>query len=111
MAKPNLSRMNVESLLDLRKRIDEALLERRAMLEQQLEQIAGQPVIRGRPRGRGSALKGRKVAPKYRGLSGETWTGRGRQPKWVDVALKEGKKLEDFLIGKSGRKKKRRSKR
>lgn len=39
------------------------------------------------------------VAPKYRdSASGATWTGRGKQPKWIVEALKSGKKLEDFKI-------------
>lgn len=39
------------------------------------------------------------VAPKYRDTStGATWTGRGKQPKWLAASLKIGKKLEDFKI-------------
>lgn len=46
-----------------------------------------------------SSQAGRKVPPKYRNpASGETWTGRGLQPKWVQAALASGKKLEDFAI-------------
>ena len=30
--------------------------------------------------------------------SGLTWTGRGRQPKWVVEALASGKTLSDLLI-------------
>ena len=109
----NLSGMSVEALMDLRKRVDEMLLERRAELEKQLERFA---VVGGRRvvRGGASALKGRKVPPKYRGPSGETWAGRGARPRWLVDAIKGGKKLlEDFLIDKSARKgrKKRRSKR
>lgn len=47
----------------------------------------------------GNASAGRKVAPKYRNKdTGETWTGRGLQPKWVQSAVASGKKLEDFAI-------------
>lgn len=39
------------------------------------------------PAGRGartSAASGSKVAPKYRDpLTGQTWTGRGKAPKWI----------------------------
>ena len=28
----------------------------------------------------------------------ETWSGRGRRPRWVEAALKSGKKLEDLAI-------------
>lgn len=46
-----------------------------------------------------SSSAGRKVAPKYRNeATGETWTGRGLQPKWVQAAVASGKKLEDFTI-------------
>ena len=53
----------------------------------------------GKPGKAPSASAGRKVAPKYRNAAtGETWTGRGLQPKWVAGALASGKKLEDFAI-------------
>ena len=114
MPKVNLSRMNVEALMDLRKRVEEMLLERRAEVQKQLEKmdalVGGRRVV---VRGRRSVLKGRKVPPKYRGPSGETWAGRGGRPRWLAAAIKRGKKLDDFLIDKSARKgrKKRRSKR
>jgi DNA-binding protein H-NS len=112
MPKVSLSGMTVEALMDLRKRVDEMLHQRRAELEKQLERIAvvgGARVVRGV----GSVLKGKKVPPKYRSHSGETWAGRGAKPRWLVAAIKGGKKLDDFLIDKSARKgrRKRRSKR
>jgi DNA-binding protein H-NS len=108
--------MNVEALMDLRQQIDDALHKRRAELQKQLERMdllgGGAKVTQGK--GRRSALKGRKIKPKYRGPKGETWAGRGARPRWLVAAIKEGKKLNDFLIDKSSRKgprKKRRSKR
>jgi DNA-binding protein H-NS len=102
--------MTIEALMDLRERVDGLLSERRAELEQQLERMVGGGRV---VRGRASALKGRKVSPKYRGPSGETWAGRGAKPHWLVAAIKGGKKLDDFLIDKSARKgrRKRRSKR
>ncbi len=52
---------------------------------------------------RARSAKGRslgKVAPKYRNPANtqETWTGRGRQPRWLAGEIAAGKKLEDFLI-------------
>jgi DNA-binding protein H-NS len=115
MAKVNLSRMTVEALMDLRKRVDEMLLEHRAEIQKQIERMDRAIAVLTGPRDkvRASALKGRKVLPKYRGPSGETWAGRGARPRWLVVAIKGGNKLNDFLIEKSGRKarKKRRSKR
>ena len=112
MPKVSLSGMTVEALMDLRKRVDEALNQRRAELEKQLERM-GRAITRPRGKVPGSALKGRKVPPKYRGPSGETWAGRGAKPRWLVAAIKGGKKLDDFLIDKSARKRrgKRRSKR
>ena len=116
MAKINLSRMDVQALINLRKQVEDALVSQRSTLERQLAALGGSiasiggKVARG---GRGSALKGKKVAPKYRGPDGETWAGRGATPRWLKAAIKEGKKLESFLIDKSavsGRKK-RKSKR
>lgn len=54
---------------------------------------------RGRKPGSGQG-KG-NVAPKYRGPNGEEWSGRGRSPKWVQVAEAEGKSRDEFLIEKS----------
>ena len=58
MPRVNLSRMTVEALMDLRKRVDETLVKRRAEIEQQLERIT---VVGGRRvvgRGGRSILKG-----------------------------------------------------
>ena len=108
MANVNLSPMSVEALIDLQKRVDAMLVKRRAVIEKQLEWmdrasavVSGARVARG-----GSALKGTKVPPKYRSRSGETWAGRGAKPSWLVAAIKDGKKIDDFLIEK-GRKKRR----
>jgi DNA-binding protein H-NS len=41
-----------------------------------------------------------KVLPKYFNPSvpGETWSGRGKQPRWLVAALQSGHELGDFLI-------------
>jgi DNA-binding protein H-NS len=60
----------------------------RSALKQKLETIAKD----GR-RGKGT------VAVKYRDKAGNTWTGRGRMPRWLVAATKGGKaKKEDFLV-------------
>jgi DNA-binding protein H-NS len=42
---------------------------------------------------------GKKVAAKYRNTkTGETWSGRGLQPKWLKAQLAAGKKLSDFAV-------------
>ncbi len=49
---------------------------------------------------RGRAAKGpSKVAAKYRNkATGETWSGRGLQPKWLKAALLGGATLNDFAV-------------
>jgi DNA-binding protein H-NS len=103
--------MNVEALMSLRKQVDERLAELRKELEKDLAAITGQ--AKAKSIRTSKSLKGRKVPRKYRSRSGETWAGRGARPKWMVEALKEGKKMEDFLIDKSAQKgrRKRRSKR
>lgn len=42
---------------------------------------------------------GSKVAAKYRNTAtGDSWSGRGLQPKWLKAALASGKKIGDFAI-------------
>lgn len=46
-----------------------------------------------------SVAKGSKVAPKYRHhVTGETWSGRGKPPKWLAAEMAKGKKAADFAI-------------
>ena len=41
---------------------------------------------------------GAKRAAKYRGPSGEEWSGRGRMPNWLAALEAEGRGREKFLI-------------
>lgn len=44
-------------------------------------------------------VKVSKVAAKYRNqATGETWSGRGLQPKWLKAAVAGGAKLTDFAV-------------
>jgi DNA-binding protein H-NS len=47
-----------------------------------------------------------RVLPKYRNpLSpSETWSGRGKTPRWLVSALKTGHKIDDFKIAHTGAK-------
>lgn len=44
--------------------------------------------------------KGQKVQAQYRNPAdnAQTWTGRGRQPKWIAEGIAAGKQLSDFRI-------------
>jgi DNA-binding protein H-NS len=52
--------------------------------------------------GRSAAPKAegtKKVAAKYRDpATGQTWSGRGLKPKWLQAALGTGKSLADFAL-------------
>jgi DNA-binding protein H-NS len=75
-----------------------------------LEDLAGKPDSAdpgtrrlGRPR-KGAAEKlaksagSRKVAIKYRDEKGNTWTGRGKTPRWLVEAEKAGRSRDAFKI-------------
>jgi DNA-binding protein H-NS len=104
----NLKSMKIHALVDLKNRIDSVLAskvsEERRALEIELEKLTrfGSGGKLAKPRGRGV---GGKVAPKYRNPENpsETWAGRGLKPRWLSAALKSGRKLDDFNIGRRGR--------
>ncbi|MBB5877132.1 MULTISPECIES: H-NS histone family protein [unclassified Xanthomonas] len=70
-----------------------------------IEEVFGgaAPAARGRKAGKPGPKPGRKlgkVPPKYRNPANaaETWTGRGKQPRWLADLVAKGKKVDDFLI-------------
>lgn len=55
--------------------------------------------LAGKTSTKSGAAKGGKVAAKYRNTAtGDSWSGRGLQPKWLKAALASGKKLADFAV-------------
>ena len=99
MARPaSLNSMSVEELLKLRDDVGKVLSQKTVELEEQLSMLGGE--VGTRRRGRRSAMKGRKVAIKFRDKEGNTWAGRGAQPVWLREKLKAGAKLEDFAVQK-----------
>lgn len=108
MAAVNYDKMSLKELLDHEARIAKAIVAaRRNDLSQarqkviavaeslgyKIEELASS--TRGPKRGNGA-----KVAVKFRNKDNpeETWTGRGRQPKWLSARLAKGAKLSDFAI-------------
>src|SRR6478735_7493360 len=106
MARPSkLASMSVEALLQLRDDIGSVLSRKAGQLQTQLAALGdgGWTAKKAVGRPRGSKMKGRKVAPKYRNPKNrsETWAGRGAMPRWMAAQIKAGKKREDFAIDKS----------
>ena len=102
----NIENMSFAELAAMQARIERAKVERqgaeRIALRQKLTDMAKEHGfdIRDLLDGRGKGKRG-KVAIKYRdpSNSANTWTGRGRMPRWMTAATKGGKaKKEDFLI-------------
>ena len=105
--KVDLQKLSYRELLDLSDKITKAISAKKQAektnIKKQVQDLiegAGFDVsdIVGSTKGR--SLKGRKVAPKYRNPKkpDETWTGRGRQPKWLSAELARGRALTSFLI-------------
>jgi len=103
----NLRSMSFDDLIALRDNVARTISKKaksaRKELEQKLALLEGFGIGGGgrggaRRKTRGSALKGRKVAAKYRNPKNrsETWA------RWLRAQLKAGKKLDDFAI-KRGR--------
>ena len=85
----------------LRQERSGAISQVKALMEQHGLTIAdlGLKKVKGNTGSGGGAKKGGTVAAKYRNRStGDTWSGRGLQPKWLKAALENGGKLEDFTI-------------
>ena len=112
MARMNLKSLSFDELLDLRERVDEYIrglvTTIRADLQGKLARVDKLITPLGRSGKvaawvkRRKSLKGRKLPPKYRNPKkpSETWAGRGATPLWLRAQLKEGKKLDEFAIGK-----------
>lgn len=105
--KVDLQKMSYLDLVELKGNIDRAIeakkiVEKTNIKKKVRELIEGAGFDLGDIVGNGTSksLKGRKIAPKYRNPKNpeETWTGRGRQPKWLTAELGRGRALKSFLI-------------
>jgi len=108
MAKVDLSDYNLSELKGLQAAIEKEI---RALQQQEVtkarEQILAiaqglgvsvdKLLANGGAKSKGS---GNKVQAQYRNPANneQTWTGRGRQPKWIAEGLAGGKSLDDFRI-------------
>jgi DNA-binding protein H-NS len=108
VALPRIDKLSYNQLIELKDTIEATIAQRRAdeqaALKEKMAEMAAEagfdledvlPAKRG-----GKGKKGGTVAPKYRNPkdTSQTWTGRGRQPKWLVAELEKGRKLESFLI-------------
>ena len=105
----DLASMSVDELWKYRESIDAILAAKIASeladLRKRLELLNPEPAVGRASRKMSKVVAGKRrpypsVLPKYRNpkAPSETWSGRGRQPRWVQMQLSSGKQLEDLLI-------------
>ena len=102
----NVDKLSLKELMELDLKVQKAISiakeRERAELKAKIEKMAsesGFAVSDLFGAGRGGP-KGRTVAPKYANPdnASETWTGRGRKPKWLVAKLSKGGSIDKFLI-------------
>lgn len=105
MAVHNVEKMSLKELVDLEARVKKAIViakerERTEVRQKMMQMVEESGFSFGDLFSSGRGGKSGKVAVKYRNRDNpaETWTGRGRQPKWLVAALKKGARLQDFAI-------------
>jgi DNA-binding protein H-NS len=111
MVKLRLKNMDLDELWRLHEELTKILAEKitgeKLELENRLAQLRRTEHLGKVARPEAKADRPRrkypKVLPKYSNPSvpTETWSGRGKQPRWLVAALRSGHKLEDFLIAKT----------
>ena len=102
----NFSAMSVDDLWQLHEEIGRVLSARLTSEKRELEKRLAQlrrdfDATQGESAGHVSQRrKYPRVFPKYQNPNepSETWSGRGKQPRWLAAALKTGHKIEDFVI-------------
>ena len=101
MKKDQLESMSVDELWDLHLEVTTVLARtmsaEKKKLEQRLQHLQLRVVSND---GRRERRPYPQVFPKYRNPDNpsETWTGRGKQPRWLTLQLRTGRHLDDFRI-------------
>src|SRR3954447_24883394 len=106
----DLEAMSTDDLWLLHEQISEILAARIAEEKRELEKRLavlnrGKDVVQGRDSSQSITSIGKarrkypRVFPKYRNpQTSETWSGRGKQPRWLVAAIKTGHRIEEFAI-------------
>jgi DNA-binding protein H-NS len=98
MKRSDFESLSIDELWALREDIVTVLsakmLAEQRMLEDRLRKLDGQTPTHKTRRPYPT------VHPKYRNPNKpfETWSGRGKRPRWLTAALRSGKRLDDFRI-------------
>ena len=95
--------MPIDELWALYEEVGKLLMVKLTRARQELDRRLAQLGVNGNAEHNGSKAARRpypKVIPKYQNPAKptETWSGRGKQPKWIGSQLRSGKTLDDFAI-------------
>jgi DNA-binding protein H-NS len=60
--------------------------------------LAAKKAVTKKAARKSSVPRGSKLAVKYRGPKGETWSGRGSMPRWMAELVAAGKSRESFAV-------------
>jgi DNA-binding protein H-NS len=109
--KIDLDAMSVDEMWRLHEKIGQVLSVRltseKRELEKRLAQLRRENEMHAVSPEAGSVSRERRkyprVYPKYQNPKdpSETWSGRGKQPRWLVAALKTGHRIEEFMISKA----------
>ena len=90
----------ISGVLSARIKAEKQELEKRlAVLGGGMAALADSSGSAGGPAGK-QRRKYPRVLPKYRNpQTSETWSGRGKRPRWLVAAMKSGRRIEEFRIG------------
>jgi DNA-binding protein H-NS len=106
MTPGELKSMSAEQLWRLRELVNSVLARKiaaeKAQLDRRLKELGARPSTPAKKMSN-ARRPYPQVFPKFRNPAqpGETWAGRGKQPRWLTAQLKSGKKLDDFRIQSS----------
>jgi DNA-binding protein H-NS len=103
----DLNSMSVDKLWNLHAKVNEVLCvklsSQKVLLDAKLSRLGHAPV-----KSQASPTQARrpypKVFPKYQNpkLPAETWSGRGKRPRWLAKELRSGKHIDEFRIAANG---------
>jgi len=109
MSKPEYSQMSIEHLVEMQLKIAEAIKNKQndviRQTYEEFDQIAKErgitldQVLGLIPKRRPGPVRGTKLTPKYRDpKTGQTWTGKGKRPRWAVDYIQAGGTLDQLLI-------------
>jgi DNA-binding protein H-NS len=114
----NLDSMSVDEMWELHEKIIQVLSAKLTTEKQQLERRLAKlhrdrqvQMPAAKPEARNAGIRSSEkrkypeVVPKYQNpdVPSETWSGRGKRPRWLSSAISAGHKIDEFVISEEVR--------